>query len=109
MGSPRPTSAGDKGDRLKTYDCCPTLSLRPSLRPTAANMSDSRITHEANSEDDVPGAIFSDPSDLFSQDTEDGHDDIDYLPAVGESEDDGEPSFHGTLRLGGLRCLIDTC
>jgi WD repeat-containing protein 23 len=60
-------------------------------------MSAPGSSHEIQSEEDDPRTIFYDPNDPFWQDTEDDNDDIDYVPAPGDSEEDDGLNFHGAL------------
>jgi DDB1- and CUL4-associated factor 11 len=62
-------------------------------------MNDPRVPHEPLSEDDDPRTVFYDPTDPFWHDTEDDNDDMDYVPAPGDSEDDEEANFHGMWQL----------
>ena len=64
-------------------------------------MSSSQIPTSPPGDDDLPRTIVYDPRDPFWQDTDDDDDDIDYVPAEGGSDEDGEEgdvSFHGMLR-----------
>ena len=77
------------------------LNRYSTKRPTALIpiMSSSRAPQDIPSEGDSPRNITYDPTDPFWQDTEDDNDDMDYFPAVGDSqnEEDGDTDtqFHG--------------
>jgi WD repeat-containing protein 23 len=63
-------------------------------------MSASQSPDNLAGEDNDPRTIVYDPTDPFWHDTEEDDDDMDYMPAPGESQDeddDGELYFHGML------------
>jgi WD repeat-containing protein 23 len=63
-------------------------------------MSSARPVQDILSEEDDPHTVTYDPNDPFWHDAEDG-DDMDYVPAPGESDDDEGISFHGIYRNSG--------
>jgi WD repeat-containing protein 23 len=68
----------------------------PTLHPPLANMSAPGSSQDIQGEEDDPRTIFYDPNDPFWQDTEDDHDDMEYVPAPGDSEEEEDGlNFHG--------------
>ncbi|KAF2643397.1 WD40 repeat-like protein [Massarina eburnea CBS 473.64] len=73
-------------------------------------MSSSRSPQDILSEEDDPRTVVYDPTDPFWDDTEDDNDDMDYVPAPGDSEDEGhsaDASFHDAAEhLGGVEIEV---
>ncbi|KAF2709451.1 WD40 repeat-like protein [Pleomassaria siparia CBS 279.74] len=67
-------------------------------------MSDPRSPETHIAEESDPRAIVYDPADPFWQDTEDEDDDTEYMPALGDSEDDeeGNLSYHDAAESLGI-------
>jgi WD repeat-containing protein 23 len=72
-----------------------SCNLTHTLHPPLANMSAPGSSQDMQSEEDDPRTIFYDPNDPFWQDTEDDHDDMEYVPAPGDSEEEDGLNFHG--------------
>lgn len=57
-------------------------------------MSSSRAPQDVPSEGESPPNIIYDPTDPFWQDTEDDNDDMDFFPAVSDSQEEDEGDTH---------------
>ena len=98
--SKRDSSKTTKHQGAGATSCLYTLILIFELgRIPQFTMSGSQQPFVPVSDDDEPSTVVYDPTDQFWQDTDNDDDDMDYVPAIGDSqdeEDDTDLFFHGT-------------